>query len=133
MSSKSIDKLSVSLSLYIPLPPGKLQYLPEKKTGSTMAFSLKSLSYFALILLPLASCVTSARPSASIRGGIYMPTLPRNPFFKPYHPPTGLFSARPHASTVPSLAGFCSSALPSSIQSPCFLSMACKSSRIRAS
>src|SRR5664279_2156959 len=80
-------------------------------------------TYFALILLPFASCVSSAKPSASINGGIYIPNLPRNPFFSPYHPPTGFLEERPQASTVPSFAGFCSSALPRSIQSPCFLSL----------
>src|SRR3984893_1227925 len=78
-------------------------------------------------------CSTSARPSASINGGMYMPKRPRRPFLSPYHPPTGFFGERPHASTVPSAAGFCSSALPSGIQSPCFLSIACRSSRQRRS
>ena len=41
------------------------------------------------------------------------------------------FDERPHTSTVPSAAGFCSSALPSGIQSPCFLSIACRSSMQR--
>src|SRR6185503_11990239 len=49
----------------------------------------------------------------------------------PYQPPTGLLSERPHASTVPSAAGFCSSAPPRSIQSPCFLSIAWRSSIAR--
>src|ERR1700674_2707037 len=62
---------------------------------------------------------------------MYMPNLPRKPFLRPYHPPTGFFGDRPHASTVPSAAGFCSSALPRRIQSPCFLSIACRSSRAR--
>ena len=39
--------------------------------------------------------------------------------------------SRAHASTVPAAAGFCSSALPSSIQSPCALSIACRSSIAR--
>src|SRR4030095_3212051 len=89
--------------------------------------------YFALILFPFASWVTSASPNFSINGGIYIPNRPRSPFFNPYQPPTGFFSERPHASTVPSFAGFCSSALPSSIQSPFFLSIACKLSMHRAS
>src|SRR5205807_821798 len=84
--------------------------------------------YFARILLFFASCVTSARPSASSSGGIYMPKRPRSPFFSPYQPLTGFFGDRPHASTVPSAAGFCSSALPRGIQSPCFSSIACRSS-----
>src|SRR3977135_4346103 len=66
----------------------------------------------------LALCSTSARPSTSMSGGMYMPKRPRRPFFKPYQPPTGLSDARPQASTVPSAAGFCSSAEPSGIQSP---------------
>src|SRR6476661_10372134 len=78
-------------------------------------------------------CSTWASPRASIRGGTYMPKRPRRPFFRPYQPPTGFFGERPHASTVPSTAGFCSSALPSGIQSPCFLSIVCKSSRQRRS
>ena len=44
---------------------------------------------------------------------MYMPNRPRNPFLSPYNPPTGFFDDLPHASTVPSAAGFCSSALPS--------------------
>ena len=64
-------------------------------------------------------------------GGIYIPNRQRKPFFNPYHPPTGFFGERPQASTVPSAAGFCSSALPSGIQSPCALSMACRSSMQR--
>ena len=39
----------------------------------------------------------------------------------------GFFGERPQASTVPSLAGFCSSAPPRSIQSPCVFSIACRS------
>src|SRR5438876_4342017 len=41
-----------------------------------------------------------------------MPKRSRRPFFRPYQPPTGFFDERPQASTVPSTAGFCSSALP---------------------
>src|SRR5665213_929527 len=78
-------------------------------------------------------CSTSARSKASISGGTYMPNLPRKPFLRPYHPPTGFLGDRPQASTVPSAAGFCSSALPRGIQSPCFLSIACRSSRQRRS
>ncbi len=78
-------------------------------------------------------CSTSAFPSSSSSGGMYMPNLPRSPFFKPYQPPSGLSSDRAQASTVPSFAGFYSSALPSSIQSPCAFSMACRSSIARAS
>jgi hypothetical protein len=55
------------------------------------------------------------------------PEPPTQALFKPYHPPTGFFDERPQASTVPSAAGFCSSALPNSIQSPCFLSIECRS------
>ncbi len=55
---------------------------------------------------------------------MYIPNRPRSPFFKPYQPFTGFFGERPHASTVPSAAGFCSSVLPSSIQSPCSRSIA---------
>jgi hypothetical protein len=68
-------------------------------------------------------CSTSASPSSLSRGGTYIANRPRNPFFNPYQPPTGLFGERAQASTVPSAAGFCSSALPSSIQPPSFLSM----------
>jgi hypothetical protein len=59
--------------------------------------------YFAFILLPLASWVSSANSNFS-RGGIYIPNLPRNPFFKPYQPLIGFWGDRPHASMVPSLA-----------------------------
>src|SRR5438132_5789240 len=62
---------------------------------------------------------------------MYMPKRPRSPFFSPYQPLTGFFGDRPHASTVPSTAGFCSSALPSGIQSPWFFSIACRSSIAR--
>src|SRR6202165_2734584 len=85
------------------------------------------------IRLFLALCSTSASPNASIRGGTYIPKRPRRPFLSPYQPPIGFFGERPHASTVPSAAGFCSSALPSGIQSPCFLSIAWRSSRHRRS
>src|SRR5271156_6105800 len=78
--------------------------------------------------LPFGLCSSSAKPNASIKGGTYMPNLPLSPFFNPYHPPTGFLGERPQASTVPSLASFCSSALPSSIQSPCFFSIAERSS-----
>src|ERR1700693_5407895 len=78
-------------------------------------------------------CSTSASPSASISGGTYIPNLPRSPFLSPYQPPTGFFGERPHASTVLSAAGFCSSALPSGIKSPCCLSIACRSFRQRRS
>ena len=40
---------------------------------------------------------------------MYTPNRPRRPFFRPYQPPRGFESERPHASTVPSGAGFCSS------------------------
>ena len=89
--------------------------------------------HIARIRLFFGLCSSSQRPSASINGGTYTPNLPRKPFFNPYHPPTGLSSARPQASTVPCLAGFCSSAPPKSIQSPCDFSMACRSGIQRAS
>ena len=44
---------------------------------------------------------------------------------------TGLSGERPHASTVSSAASFFSSAAPSSTQSPCFSSHACRSSMAR--
>jgi ABC-2 type transport system permease protein len=87
----------------------------------------------ARIRLLRGLCSTSASPSSSSSGGMYMPKRPRSPFLRPYQPPTGLSGERPQASTVPSLAGFCSSALPSSIQSPCATSIACRSSIARAS
>src|SRR3989441_10028895 len=74
--------------------------------------------YSALIRLFFGLCSTSAKWSTSSTGGTYIPNLPRRPFFSPYHPPTGFLEDRPHASMVPSAAGFCSSALPSNIQSP---------------
>src|SRR6266550_7461983 len=87
--------------------------------------------HFARMRLFFGLCSTSARPSASSKGGMYMPNRPRRPFLSPYQPPTGFFEDLPQASTVPSAAGFCSSALPSGIQSPCFLSIACRSSIAR--
>src|SRR3979411_888622 len=83
------------------------------------------------IRLFFGRCSTSASPIASMTGGTYIPKRPRKPFFSPYQPPTGFFGERAHASTVPSAAGFCSSALPSGIQSPCCLSILCRSSRPR--
>src|SRR2546423_1257222 len=80
----------------------------------------------------LGLCSTSARPRASRSGGMYMPKRPRRPFLRPYQPPTGLSGERPQASTVPSAAGFCSSALPSGIQSPFAFSMAWRSSMARS-
>ena len=65
-------------------------------------------------------------------GGTYMAKRPRRPFLSPYQPPTGLSGERAHASTVPSAAGFCSSALPRSIQSPCSFSIAWRSSSARS-
>ena len=53
------------------------------------------------------------------------------PFRVPYQPPTGLASDLPQASTVPSGAGFCSSAPPSGTQSPCSPSHAARSSMAR--
>jgi hypothetical protein len=60
-----------------------------------------------------------------------VPEAARRPFFSPYRPPTGLSDDRAHASTVPSFAGFCSSALPSGIQSPRAFSIECRSSIAR--
>ncbi len=74
---------------------------------------------------------TSANPSFFSTIGTYIPNRPRYPFLSPYHPPAGLLGDRPQASTVPSAAGFCSSALPSSIQSPCAFNILCKSSMQR--
>src|SRR6478735_11517782 len=82
----------------------------------------------ARTLLLRASCVSSTSPSSSSNGGRYMPNRPRYPLRRPYHPPTGFDSSRPHASTVPSAAGFCSSAAPSGTQSPWARSHATRSS-----
>jgi hypothetical protein len=49
-----------------------------------------------------------------------------------FQPPTGLPSDLAQASTVPSTAGFASSALPSGIQLPCFLSIVRRSSSARS-
>src|SRR6202011_2535489 len=54
------------------------------------------------------------------------------PFLNPYQPPTGFFADLPQASTVPSAAGFCSSALPSGTQSPFAFSILCRSSIARS-
>ena len=93
----------------------------------------RALIYFARMRLFFGLCSTSASPSFSSTMGTYIPKRPRRPFFIPYQPPTGLVAARPQASTVPSAAGFYSSALPISIQSPCFFSIACRSSMQRNS
>src|SRR3979411_2748704 len=82
----------------------------------------------ARIRLFLGLCSTSASPIASMTGGTYIAKRPRKPFFSPYQPPTGFFGERAHASTVPSAAGFCSSALPSGIQSPCCFNILCRHS-----
>ena len=55
------------------------------------------------------------------------------PFLEPVPAAHRVVGRPPHASTVPSFAGFCSSALPSSTQSPCATSIACRSSIARAS
>ena len=64
---------------------------------------------------------------------MYTPNRPRRPFLSPYQPPSGFDSERPHASTDSSGAGFCSSAPPSGIQSPCAVSIAWRSLIARAS
>src|ERR1700694_3581131 len=102
--------------------------MPESRVFCRIACKNAVLiSYFARIRLFLGLCSSSTSPSSSIRGGRYIPKRPLRPFFNPSPPPTGLSGERPHASTVPSFAGFCSSALPSSIQSPCCLSISCRS------
>ena len=83
------------------------------------------------IRLLRGSWVSSARPSSSSSGGRYMPNRPRYPLRSPYQPPAGLSADRPHASTVPSAAGFFSSAAPSGTQSPWPFSQACRSSTAR--
>src|SRR5580692_11656739 len=60
-----------------------------------------------------------------------MPNRPRYPLRSPYQPPTGLSGARPQASTVPSAAGFFSSAAPRGTQPSCPDSHACRSSTAR--
>src|ERR1700694_4284274 len=85
----------------------------------------------ARIRLFFGRCSSSASPIASMTGGTYIPKRPRKPFFSPYPPPTGFLGERAHASTLPSAAGFCSSALPSGIQSPCCFSILCRSSSPR--
>src|SRR5258707_15685218 len=62
--------------------------------------------HFAPMRLFFGLCSTSARPSASSKGGMYMPNPPRRPFFSPYQPPTGFFGGPAHASTRPSAARF---------------------------
>jgi hypothetical protein len=51
-----------------------------------------------------------------------------SPYAGPYHPPTGLSSERPHASTVPSLGRLLFVGGPRSTQSSCSTSNACRSS-----
>src|ERR1700722_9237558 len=80
----------------------------------------------ARMLLLRASWVSSARPSASSRGGRYMPKRPLYPLRSPYQPPTGLSGDLPHASTVPGDTAFFSSAAPRSTQSPRATSHACR-------
>src|SRR6202521_3592614 len=102
--------------------------MPESRVFCRIACKNAVLiSYFARMRLFLGLCSSSTSPSSSMSGGKYIPKPPLRPFFNPYQPPTGLLGERPHASTVPSFAGFCSSALPSSIQSPCCLSISCRS------
>ena len=81
----------------------------------------------------LALCSTSASPRCSINGGTYIAKRPPKFFFRPYQPPMGFSFDRAQCSTVPSLAPCFSSVLPNSIQSPCFLSIAAKSSIHRRS
>src|SRR4029077_10989408 len=120
--------LAVEAAADEPHPCGQLSTFYSRKTSRV----LRTFYQIARMRLFLGLCSTSARPSASRSGGMYMPKRPRRPFFKPYQPPTGFFGDRPHASTVPSAAGFCSSALPSGIQSPCFFSIAARSSIARS-
>ena len=69
----------------------------------------------------------------SNKGGRCMPTRPRSPSSARTTRRSGCPAERPQASTVPPLACFCSSADPSSTQSPRFRTMADKSSMTRAS
>src|SRR4029079_17725393 len=105
----------------------RLERIPGRRSGRSAGRQTPRIRLF------LASWVTSASPSASSSGGMYTPNRPRRPFFRPYHPPRGLASDRPHASTDPSGAGFCSSAPPRGTQSPCAFSQAWSSSIARAS
>src|SRR4029077_13275679 len=90
---------------------------PEPPRDEPHPGAIVALFQMARIRLFLGLCSTSASPSASRSGGMYMPNRPRSPFFRPSHPPPGFWGERPHASTVPSAAASCSSALPSGIQS----------------
>ena len=56
---------------------------------------------------------------------MYIPKRPRRPFFSPYQPPIGLAGDRPHASTVPSAASRCSSALRNAWSQPSCSNRAC--------
>src|SRR5205823_13147066 len=114
---------AIAIELLLVEPVVALGRLVDESGQLELAHEASLPSYlFARIRLFFGLCSTSASPSASSTGGTYMPKRPRRPFFRPYQPPTGFFDERPQASTVPSAAGFCSSALPSGIQSPCFLS-----------
>ena len=73
---------------------------------------------------------TSARPSASSSGGMYIPKRRAAPSSCPYQRRRG-FRQRPHASTVPAFGILCSSADAEPIQSPCCLSIAWRSSIAR--
>src|SRR3989475_2630284 len=125
------DSTGKSLTTYCPGGTWELEAasrrLPRKPREMNPIARIVELCYLARIRLFLGLCSTSAMPSASSSGGMYMPNRPRSPFFSPYHPPTGYFDDRPHASIVPSAAGICSSALPRSIHSPRDLSIECKS------
>jgi hypothetical protein len=106
---------------------------PRRRGASSFPSTRVQARSRARIRLFRGLCSTSALPSVSRSGGRYMPNRPRKPFLSPYQPPRGLSDERAHASTVPSFAGFCSSALPSSTQSPRDSSIACRSSIARAS
>ncbi len=47
----------------------------------------RARSYFARMRLFVAMCSSSARPSGSIRGGMYAPKRPRNRFVRPNQSP----------------------------------------------
>ena len=73
-----------------------------------------------VVLRSLSS--TSASPSSFMTGGTYMAKRPRSPLLQPVPSLDRILRrARPRLDGA-SAAGFCSSALPSAIQSPAFLS-----------
>ena len=111
-----------------PMPPGTQVLLPQLKEQFDATFQRVSQNQQSIYKTLLPKGMALERAFAKAGGLLVAGTDPTGsggviP---------GFSDERPHASTVPSTAGFCSSAEPSGTQSPRALSMACRSSRHRS-